>query len=60
MKSVLKCPMCQQEMNPEYKPFCSKRCANIDLARWFRGDYKIEGDEEAFVEETSVEENNKE
>lgn len=26
-----------------YRPFCSKRCANIDLARWMNGGYVIEG-----------------
>lgn len=44
MKS--KCPICKKPSVFEYRPFCSKRCADIDLARWFRGDYRIEGEEE--------------
>jgi endogenous inhibitor of DNA gyrase (YacG/DUF329 family) len=24
-----------------YRPFCSKRCADVDLGRWLRGDYAI-------------------
>ncbi|WP_425438756.1 DNA gyrase inhibitor YacG [Roseinatronobacter thiooxidans] len=26
---------------PDYRPFCSRRCADVDLARWFRADYVI-------------------
>jgi hypothetical protein len=26
-----------------YRPFCSKRCADIDLARWLDGRYAIAG-----------------
>lgn len=39
-----KCPLCKKPTVPAYRPFCSKRCADIDLARWFRGDYVIEGE----------------
>ncbi|WP_211201755.1 DNA gyrase inhibitor YacG [Rhodobacter sp. NTK016B] len=37
----VRCPQCGKPMVEEYKPFCSKRCADVDLARWLRGDYKI-------------------
>jgi uncharacterized protein len=37
------CPMCKKPMVAEYRPFCSRRCADLDLARWFRGDYVIPG-----------------
>jgi endogenous inhibitor of DNA gyrase (YacG/DUF329 family) len=23
------------------RPFCSKRCADVDLARWFSGSYAV-------------------
>lgn len=39
------CPICRKPTVFEYRPFCSKRCADIDLARWLRGDYKIPGEE---------------
>lgn len=39
------CPICNGVMVPAYRPFCSKRCADIDLAHWLRGDYVIPGDE---------------
>ena len=37
------CPICQKPADPKYRPFCSSRCADIDLARWLRGDYVIPG-----------------
>lgn len=42
---VSSCPICKKPTVAEFRPFCSKRCADIDLARWFRGDYRIEGEE---------------
>ena len=36
-----RCPICGQRTVPEYKPFCSKRCADVDLQRWFTGRYAI-------------------
>ncbi len=35
------CPICKEDTNAAYRPFCSKRCADIDLARWFQGDYAV-------------------
>lgn len=51
-----KCPLCKKPSVVEYRPFCSKRCADVDLARWFRGDYRIEGEEKK--EEDQDEEKN--
>ena len=36
-----KCPQCGKPAVADYAPFCSKRCADVDLARWFREDYRI-------------------
>ncbi|MBN9246515.1 MAG: DNA gyrase inhibitor YacG, partial [Hyphomicrobium sp.] len=33
----LRCPICGKEAVEAYRPFCSKRCADIDLAKWFSG-----------------------
>ena len=38
------CPICARPADPRYRPFCSRRCADVDLARWLRGDYAIPGD----------------
>lgn len=35
------CPICNKETNPNYRPFCSKRCADVDLHRWLGGQYAI-------------------
>lgn len=38
------CPICRKETDPKYRPFCSKRCADIDLGRWLTGGYAIPGE----------------
>ena len=35
------CPICGKPMQLRYKPFCSKRCADVDLNRWLTGSYAI-------------------
>lgn len=35
----MSCPICGKESRHRFRPFCSKRCADVDLARWMRGDY---------------------
>ena len=35
------CPICQIASDKKYRPFCSKRCADIDLGRWFDGTYTL-------------------
>jgi endogenous inhibitor of DNA gyrase (YacG/DUF329 family) len=36
-----KCGICGKPQNPAYRPFCSRRCADIDLGRWLKGGYAI-------------------
>jgi uncharacterized protein len=38
---VGKCPICGKPTAHEYRPFCSRRCADVDLSRWLRGAYAI-------------------
>ncbi|QPC42535.1 DNA gyrase inhibitor YacG [Kaustia mangrovi] len=45
------CPICGQPSAQGYHPFCSARCADIDLHRWLGGRYRIETDEPAGPEE---------
>ena len=35
------CPICQKPVDAKYRPFCSKRCADVDLQRWFTDGYAI-------------------
>ena len=37
------CPVCGKPETEGFKPFCSKRCADIDLNRWLKGSYIIPG-----------------
>ncbi len=39
------CPICKKPASAEHRPFCSKRCATIDLGRWLKGTYAIPADE---------------
>ncbi len=41
---VHKCPICGKLTDSlKYRPFCSKRCADVDLGNWFCQSYVIEG-----------------
>ena len=35
------CPICQKPTEASVKPFCSSRCREIDLNRWFTGGYSV-------------------
>ena len=35
------CPICGRPETPEHRPFCSARCADVDLNRWLSGGYAI-------------------
>ena len=44
------CPMCKNPPHEAFMPFCSKRCADVDLHRWISGSYAIKGvDGEAVI-----------
>ncbi len=51
------CPICNRPAEDKVKPFCSKRCADIDLAKWMTGSYAIPStdpdDQEQLFEELS-------
>jgi uncharacterized protein len=51
-ESLGRCPICLQPAVKEYRPFCSRRCADVDLGKWLTGQYRVrahvgEPDEEA-------------
>jgi uncharacterized protein len=39
------CPICGKPALLQYRPFCSPRCAQLDLGRWLKGDYRIPTEE---------------
>lgn len=38
------CPICSRPAETDTRPFCSTRCRDVDLQRWFSGTYSIPGD----------------
>ena len=38
------CAICGKPAVQRFKPFCSARCADIDLGRWLKGSYVIPGE----------------
>lgn len=40
-----KCPICGKPAEAKFQPFCSKRCADIDLGRWLKEGYRVPTDE---------------
>ena len=45
MVQIEKCLICNARVIPEYKPFCSTRCKDIDLGKWFNENYRIQTQE---------------
>ena len=60
----MNCPICGRPTDPanpveaKYRPFCSRRCADVDLGRWLTGSYVVPGPE--VDEEASSVQNDKE
>ena len=42
-----KCPMCGKPREEKFRPFCSKRCADLDLGRWLDDSYRVPTEEPA-------------
>jgi endogenous inhibitor of DNA gyrase (YacG/DUF329 family) len=47
----MKCPICKKPSSEAHKPFCSKRCADIDLGRWLTASYALPAPPEPDEEE---------
>lgn len=45
------CPICGKPSSDKFRPFCSARCADIDLNRWLSGAYVIPADADKDDEE---------
>lgn len=43
--SQSKCPICSKPAVTAHRPFCSERCAYVDLSQWLHGSYRIPTDE---------------
>lgn len=51
----MSCPICGKETVDRFRPFCSKRCADIDLGRWLNGAYSVPADAPEDLEEAAEE-----
>lgn len=43
----IKCPVCDKKAEwseNQWRPFCSERCRNVDLGKWFDEDYRVAGE----------------
>lgn len=45
------CPICEKESVETYRPFCSSRCADVDLGKWLTGAYAVASEREDDAEE---------
>ena len=55
VKSRKACPICGKPTDERFKPFCSKRCADVDLHRWLSGVYAVPVTEDEEEDERRVE-----
>ena len=46
------CPICRKPTVHQFRPFCSRRCADIDLGHWFSETYTVPAQAEDEAEET--------
>jgi endogenous inhibitor of DNA gyrase (YacG/DUF329 family) len=46
-----RCPICGKPAAQQQRPFCSRRCADVDLGRWLTGQYRIPAAPGADVED---------
>ena len=50
------CPICGKPTDEQRKPFCSKRCADVDLNRWLSGVYAVPVTEDEDDDERRIDE----
>lgn len=41
----MSCPICGEASVPKFRPFCSGRCKDVDLAKWLSGSYAVPSDD---------------
>jgi len=56
-KKKTSCPICDKSSEGDYAPFCSRRCADVDLHRWLSGNYSVPAREEDDMVEGAIPDN---
>lgn len=46
----MSCPICGKETKRDFRPFCSRRCADVDLGRWLSGQYAVPSEDPEDIE----------
>lgn len=46
----MSCPICDKAADAKYRPFCSRRCADLDLGKWMTGSYAVPSNDPEDVE----------
>ena len=36
-----RCPQCGKVIELSFRPFCSRRCAHLDLSKWLGEEYRV-------------------
>ena len=49
------CPVCNSKTQAAYRPFCSARCADIDLGKWLNGSYALPSQDPEDIEKAQEE-----
>ena len=47
------CPVCKAPTAAQWRPFCSRRCADVDLGRWMTGAYSVPSTDPGDAEEAA-------
>ena len=50
----MSCPICAKDTDQKYRPFCSRRCADVDLGRWLNGSYAVPSQDPEDLEAAGV------
>ena len=53
-RGARRCPVCGKPAEQAFRPFCSARCADVDLNRWLSGAYAIPATPEEEEDETAA------
>jgi uncharacterized protein len=53
VKQNMTCPICEKDTSTSFRPFCSKRCGDVDLGRWFNETYRVPTPQEAPGEDSA-------
>lgn len=51
----MSCPVCGEDTVTEYRPFCSRRCADRDLGKWLNGSYAVPSHDPEDIEKAQEE-----